>query len=335
MTTEMNQKPEALVNIINTSGLEKTKAEYILEKFQDYFKIASQWEAEAKKIVVVSADQIQEMQKARKGRLLLKGKRGDIERTRKELKEQSLREGKAIDGIANVLKSLIEPIEEYLDSQERFIELQEDKIKEDRKSIRMTELLPFGLDLTFYDLKNMSEEHYQTLLTGQKLALQQKLQLEEQEKQRVIEQHKEQERIRLENEQLKADAIEKQKVIDAEQKIFQEKVRKEREEAETKARIEREKVEKKLAAERQSKAKLEAELKAKLEAEEAEEKRIAKEKRDALKAPDKQKLLLLADSIKLYELPEVKSEEAQKIISNVRDLLDKITRYLHDQTKKM
>ena len=178
---ETNQKPEALVNIINASGLEKTKAESILEKFQDYFYIAAQWELEARKINVTSAEQVDEMKKAREGRLLLKGKRGEIERTRKEQKEQSLREGKAIDGIANVLKALIEPIEEHLDKQERFVELQEEKIKEDRKVIRIKELAPFGLDLTFYDLNNMSEEHYQTLLTGQKLALQQKQQVAEQQ----------------------------------------------------------------------------------------------------------------------------------------------------------
>jgi hypothetical protein len=39
------------------------------------------------------------------------------------LKEQALREGKAVDGIANVLKALIVPLEEHLDKQERFVEI--------------------------------------------------------------------------------------------------------------------------------------------------------------------------------------------------------------------
>ena len=65
------------------------------------------------------------MKLARVGRLFLMKKRTAIETVRKELKEQALREGKAIDGIANVLKALIIPIEEYLKKQEDFVVLKE------------------------------------------------------------------------------------------------------------------------------------------------------------------------------------------------------------------
>ncbi len=130
--------------IVRDSKLTKAKADVMLEKFQNYFKIAAEWEAKAKTIKVTDASQVTEMKIARTGRLFLKEKRTSVERTRKELKEQALREGKAIDGIANVLKALIIPIEEYLDSQEKFVERQaaekaeqeridaERKIEEDR-----------------------------------------------------------------------------------------------------------------------------------------------------------------------------------------------------------
>jgi len=108
--------------MVKESGLDQTKANFILKKFQDYFNIASEWEDKSKTIVVTSEDQKVEMQIARVGRLFLREKRIKIEKSRKELKEQSLREGKAIDGISNVLKSLIEPIEEYLEKQEKFAE---------------------------------------------------------------------------------------------------------------------------------------------------------------------------------------------------------------------
>ncbi len=100
--------------IVRDSGLDSTKANILLMQFQDYFKMAAEWEVKAKAIVVTDDTQVGDMQMARAGRLFLKEKRVSIEKTRKTLKEQSLREGKAIDGIANILKALIAPIEEHL-----------------------------------------------------------------------------------------------------------------------------------------------------------------------------------------------------------------------------
>lgn len=126
--------------IVQESGLEKSKAEYILENFQHYFSLAAEWEKRAKEIVVTDDAQKDVMQLARVGRLALREKRIVLEKDRKRLKEQSLREGKAIDGIANVLKALIEPIEDYLDKQEHFTEYRvaEEarirKLEEDKKA---------------------------------------------------------------------------------------------------------------------------------------------------------------------------------------------------------
>jgi hypothetical protein len=111
--------------IVKESGLQPSKAQYILEKFQDHFKMAAEWEKKARAIVVTSVDQKAEMKMAREGRLFLKERRVQIERARKEMKEESLREGKAIDGISNVLKALIQPIETYLENQEKFEENQQ------------------------------------------------------------------------------------------------------------------------------------------------------------------------------------------------------------------
>jgi len=114
-----------LALIVSESGLDESKAAVLLENFQGFFELAGEWEQKAKVLVVTNESQVAEMKMAREGRLFLKEKRVAVEKTRKELKEQSLREGKAIDGIANVLKALIVPIEEYLDKQEHFIELRE------------------------------------------------------------------------------------------------------------------------------------------------------------------------------------------------------------------
>jgi len=112
----MNQ----LETIVKETGLEKSKADIILAEFQDYFKVAAEWEIKAKTLIVTSEDQVAEMKMARTGRLFLRQKRITVENTRKKLKAESVREGKAIDGIANVLKALIVPIEEHLDKQEKY-----------------------------------------------------------------------------------------------------------------------------------------------------------------------------------------------------------------------
>lgn len=121
----MENQENQLAKIVNESGLESSKAQYILEMFKDYFAIAAEWEMKASKIVAFEGCHKAIFVVARTGRLFLREKRLAIEKTRKELKEQALREGKAIDGIANVLKGLIVPIEEYLDKQERFVEIKE------------------------------------------------------------------------------------------------------------------------------------------------------------------------------------------------------------------
>lgn len=98
---QVNEDAE-LVRIVESSGLEKTQADYVLDKFKDHFRVASEWERKAHAIVVTSAGQVAEMKMAREGRLFLKSRRVEIERTRKDMKEASLRQGRAIDGIANV-----------------------------------------------------------------------------------------------------------------------------------------------------------------------------------------------------------------------------------------
>ena len=113
--------------IVKDSGLEPTKAKFILDNFQNYFEVADEWTKKAKSILVTNENQTADMEMARVGRLFLREKRIAIEKVRKELKEQALREGKAIDGIANVLKALIVPIEEYLEQQEKLVEIKKEK----------------------------------------------------------------------------------------------------------------------------------------------------------------------------------------------------------------
>ncbi|MFA5166836.1 MAG: hypothetical protein WC449_06125 [Candidatus Paceibacterota bacterium] len=112
-----------LMVLIDKSGLSQTQKDLMAEKFGEAFKISKEWEEKSRTIRVVDANQTADMKMARVGRLFLREKRIVIEKTRKELVESSTRESQAINLIARTLKGLIEPIEEYLDQQEHFVEL--------------------------------------------------------------------------------------------------------------------------------------------------------------------------------------------------------------------
>ena len=296
-----------LQTIVQSSGLDKVKADFILQQFQDYFKIAGEWELKAKTIVVTDVSQTTDMEMARVGRLFLKEKRVAIEKARKSLKEQALREGKAIDGIANVLKALIVPIEEYLDKQEHFAEnkakeeaeqkrieeeqkAEEERIRHEnilmlhneRKQIVLPYLQWWDGNLASANLGELPEEDFKNIVSGLKL--------------KKEDYDKKQEDIRIENEKLK---IEKERAeldrkkqeeesrkerekLEAEKKAIEDKARQDKEEAERKAQEEREKqdailAEQKAKAEAEKKAAEERERKLKEESE-AANKKLAEQK---------------------------------------------------------
>lgn len=88
---------------------------------------------------------------------------------------------------------------------------------------------------------------------------------------------------------------------------------------------------------------MEAEIKAKAEAEEnvrkeAEAKLIAEQRakeaaeKKAKNAPDKTKLIELALQIDSLNMPEIKSEEAQKILADVKTLLSKVSVFIREKS---
>lgn len=274
-----------LTVIVEESGLEPAKAQVLLDNFSDYFQLAADWETKARAIVVSNESQEAEMKMAREGRLFLRKKRIDVENTRKKLKEQSLREGKAIDGIANVLKALIVPIEEYLDEQEHFAE---NKRKAEEEARRQE---------------------------AEKL-------LREKEERERLEREAEERRIREENERLKKEAEEREKQAQAEreaaakaQREAEEKARKEREAIEAKARAEREKAERerKAAEEKARKEQEAAEAKARAEREAA----IAEERKKAAAEAKRVRKEAEAKARKEREAYEAKMAEERRLAAMV------------------
>jgi hypothetical protein len=307
-----------LLQVINESGLDKTKAQVLLENFSSYFEIAADWENKARALTVTSIEQKAEMKMAREGRLFLKEKRVNIEKTRKMLKESALREGQTIDAIAKILTNLISPIEKDLEEKEKFAEIQEANRRAALRATREAEItiyaefLPFGLDFG-----DMDEDSYRNVFNGAKLQYDARVEAIRKEEEARVAREKaeaeERERVRIENERLKAEAEKQRQQLEraeAEKRAIEEKARKEREERdsqEAKRLAEQERIQK--------------------EAHEEEER--------AKNAPDKDKLIQLSKSIKNLAMPEVATAEAKEIIYDTKQLLDGIVLLIENKAMEM
>ena len=239
------------------------------------------------------------------------------------------------------------------ETKERF-EAEQKELKVQQRMLKVAKIAPEMLRSEF---ENMSDETFEMFFAGIEKAYNDKIEAEKKAEEERIAKEKaeaeERERIRIENERLKAEAEAKEKQLaeerakaEAERKKIEEAAKKEREEAERKLKAEQEAA--RIAAEKAAseKAKLEAEIKAKAEAEEkarkeAEAKVIAEQKskeaaeKKAKNAPDKIKLLAFAKNIETIILPEMKSDDAKKILLDIKQLLSKISVYIIEKTKNL
>jgi hypothetical protein len=228
-----------------------------------------------------------EMKKAKEYRIRLKNLRVNAEKTRKDLKEESLRKGKAIDGVANIIKYLIEPIENYLEDQEKFAEKLEKQQKLDLKNKRVNELLDFcdvSTDYEIYKLDEMPEDVYISFFENKKKSYYE-----------IIEANKKAEIERIEKER-----IEKEK---------QEEIKKEN--AKLKAEAEQRELE--LKKERELQAKKEAELNAKLKAEAEQREFLENEKQEKEEKERVEKLKIEQERLKNIENENKKGEKEKYI----------------------
>jgi len=173
--------------IVKSSGLEVEESKNIISMFGNYESMAKDWELKAKEIVVTDASQTTEMAMAKVARKKFSDLRIDVEKARKNMKEQSLRKGQAIDAVARFLVSLISPIEEHLRLQEDFIKIQDAKKAE---------------ELRLIEEKRLEDERIEKEKT----------------------EAQERERIRIENEKMRKELEEKEKArLELEEKTRKEK----------------------------------------------------------------------------------------------------------------
>lgn len=221
---------------VRKENLPESEALALQSSFLPFFEQAEAMKEKALSINVTSVDQIDEIKRAREWRITLKNIRCDVEDVRKELKAESLRKGKAIDGMANVIKFLIVPLEKHLEDQEEFVERQRQKQIEEVKRKRIAEIAQYQVDgNAFQNLGEMPEEQYVLLLNGLKVQFENAVEAAKKAEQEKIEREKkrqeEEQRIRAENESRR---IENEKL---QKKLDKERIKREEEEA---ARVEAE-----------------------------------------------------------------------------------------------
>ena len=214
------------------SGLSVEKHNTLANTFNPFMVSVQELVAAADQVEVASADDTKAMARAREVRLSLKKIRVDVEHARKELKDSSLREGKAIDGMANIIKFVIVPVEEKLQEQEDFVRVQEAKRIADLVEAREGRLAEAGADPSVYVLDALTDEAFETLLQGVISAKEIEKKAAEDEAKRLEDERLERKRLEKENADLKRAE---------EERVAKEKAKAEAEEKERQAQIQSEK----------------------------------------------------------------------------------------------
>lgn len=374
-SAELTVVESRLVDTIEQAHLEPATAQGLLDTFRPLFAKAHEICATAANLAVTDATQVTEIKQARALRLALRSVRVEADKTRKTLKEDSLRRSKAIDGVYNVLEYAVSPVESRLLGMEEIAERAEAARKAALKSMREELLKPFGIDVSFYSLGQMSEQAFAQLLENTRVAHEAKREAQRKAEEEWIAREKaemaERARIREENERLKREADEREAAAKVEReraakekaaaeaslKAERERVTKEQEAAAATARAERQAVEAKAANDlrvanekaRKEKAALEAKAKADREARErleaeARDRREAEEKRQreeaeaaalAAAAPDGEKLRAFAALVRTLELPEMGTKTGGHAAETVAELVSELATKIEGIASKL
>lgn len=159
-----------LVQVIETSGLEPTTATNLQKSFLPFFEQLDGMEAAARAIVVTDEQDTETMTKAREARLQIRKIRIDADKKRKDLKENSIREGRAIQGVYNIIEFVVVPLEQHLQEQEDYAHVQQVKRMEAARESRKAEIAPYAEFVPVgIELGIMDQVDFEKLLKGAKL----------------------------------------------------------------------------------------------------------------------------------------------------------------------
>jgi len=330
--TERNAGMETVAIQEFKSGLSPERHAALAGEFNPILEGANALIAESRAITVKGVSDVAGMRKARAARLKLKDIRVAVEKKRKELKEASLREGKAIDGMANIAKFVIVPAEESLQEKEDFVKREQEKVVAAMVEDRTGKLMAFEVDCQHFDLAGMTEEAFAALLSTSEMGHKAKKQAEEQERQRIEAEREKAEKEAEEREKTRRDemdriAAENAKLQEAKDKADKEAMKADAARLKAEAETERVRKEAKDKADKEAREQAEKE-RAEKEAELARVKDEKEAEQARLAAPDKDKLTALDAAICALSIPSVSSDVALETIQETRELLNSAVKRL-------
>lgn len=304
-----------LTKITTEHAVSQSSAAELQTAFMPFFEQINTLVEESKSIKVSNIGQAAEMGRAKDQFKAIQKLLIEVEKTRVEYKAESLQKGRAIDGMAHIIKHIGEPAKAYLESQWKYGERLREAQQAEQRDLRSCEFgkyiefLPAGVDLgVIADEEHLKHLHMAKALWDAREAEQNRIENERIEREQR--EAAEREAMRVENERLKAEAAkveaERAKEREAVEKIQREQAAKWEAERAENDRLRREAE----AKERAEKERIEADKRRKEEAE-----------KSALEAPDKVKIEAIIAEIKKVNVPDfaVKGSK-QKVFSLIFDL---------------
>lgn len=271
-------------------------------------------------------------------RMVVKGKRVEVEKTRKSLKEDALRYGRSVDAEAKRITALLAPIEVHLQGQEdKIAAIKQAIMAEEEARVRAAE----EARLKAIEEARLAEIEKQRLIEEERLSAIAAAQAEEQARLDEVARVQAVEQAKLAAERMKIEAdrraIENERRRDEEERRHAAELEKAKEEAVEQTRryaaaeqeralqVERTRFEaEKLAAEQDRLADIKA-----------EEERIADERRAAGERPDNEKLLQLVQILRTgIEYPTVSSSFAIMVVATSRNAIESIAEQIELRVKK-
>jgi hypothetical protein len=252
--------------------------------------------------------------------------RGNIEKTRKELKAESLEFGRKVDAEAKLLTVKIEKIEARLETEQQVIEDAKEKLRLEREDAMVAER---AAALAPYPQSNRSDVILRGMTATQFAEyLADAIKADEDRKAREAEQARIAEANRIEAERLAAERAELQRIA-AEQEAERKRVQAIEDEARAKERAELDR-QRKEQAEAQAKIDAENARIAKAELDAANAKVIAQAKAEAAERARVETEQLLARQAAEKEALRVAEEAAAKRAEALKPIRDKLLKFADD-----
>lgn len=318
-------------NLIKTedlNGVNTSMATAIRETFNPMADMLERMEDQYNNIINEASQEITEdvTKRAKRTRLDISKVRIATDKARKEQKNQYLIAGRAIDGVANILKLAVSTKEDKLKEIENYFENFEKERLMKLQSDREKQLSKYIDDSEDRHLSSMDEDVWIAYINTKKQEYEDKIRAEKQAELDRIETEKrlaeEREAIELENKKLKREAEEKEK-LDAIAKAQREK--------EEQTRLKNEQIRQaKIEAEKQrqqtiidEKLRIEKEKQIELKRQLAEQERLNQE---TLKKAEQERQAKI-EAERIAEEKELAKGDIEKIVDLKKDLLNMTEKY--------